>query len=98
MRIVRRHHIYGVGDVEWEEATKDEGPTCGQQDFGPQETEIERHMLGDALYDANTKRTGIAIHEMADDRPQDPDEWELRECLNVLLARGGLYPVRIFLE
>lgn len=84
VRILRRHHIYGVGNRFWDLSTRIESPTCNQQDFGAQEIQIERHILGDALYDAAARGKSKAIHEMADDRPKkDPNVQDLRECLNV---------------
>lgn len=83
VRILRRHHVYGIGDNTWQMTTHDESPTCDQRDFAAQETEIERHILGDALYDASARGKSKAIHEMADDRPKNRTKWDSRKCVNV---------------
>lgn len=71
VRIVRRHHICGVGSPQWEELTYLESPTCDQRGFSAQERELEQYIMQDEEYDAYARGKSRAIHEPVDDLPKE---------------------------
>lgn len=67
VRILRRHHIAGLGSAEWQEKTRYESPVCDQQHFEEQEREMERVMMNNPDYDTRLRPKSKMIHEASGD-------------------------------
>lgn len=67
VRLLRRHHIAGLGHVEWRVEMELASPVCDQQNFEGQERKIERTLMRDPEHDSRSRSKSKMIHEASSD-------------------------------